>query len=117
MIRKMPGSGKRKFGAIKALYGEYPPKAAINYIWGSNAPRGTRVPNPYTDRVTMIVVQSGDARKNTWITETRNIYEDYQEAFGEKPPAISGVGIMTDTDNTGDSATSYYGDIIFKSGE
>jgi hypothetical protein len=27
---------------------------------------------------------------------------------------ISGVAIMTDTDNTGESAVAYYGDIIFK---
>ncbi len=27
---------------------------------------------------------------------------------------ISGVAIMTDTDNTGESATAYYGDIVFK---
>jgi hypothetical protein len=27
---------------------------------------------------------------------------------------ISGVAIMTDTDNTGESATAYYGDITFK---
>ncbi|MDY6823729.1 MAG: DUF3047 domain-containing protein [Thermodesulfobacteriota bacterium] len=108
---------RTKFGAIKALYGEYPPVAAINYIWGSNAPKGTRVANPYTDRVMMIVVENGAAEKNTWVTETRNIYEDYKAAFGEEPPMISGVAIMTDTDNTGESAVSYYGDIVFKAGE
>ena len=27
---------------------------------------------------------------------------------------ISGVAIMTDTNNTGESATSYYGDIAFR---
>jgi hypothetical protein len=27
---------------------------------------------------------------------------------------ISSVAIMTDTDNTGGSATAYYGDILFK---
>jgi hypothetical protein len=30
------------------------------------------------------------------------------------PPPISGVAIMTDTDNTGESATAHYGDIVFK---
>lgn len=108
---------KTKFGAIKALYGEYPPVAAINYIWGSNAPKGTRVANPYTDRVMMFVVESGSSQKDTWITETRNVYQDYKAAFGEEPPLISGVAIMTDTDNTGESAVSYYGDIVFRSVE
>ena len=42
------------------------------------------------------------------------IYEDYKKAFGENPPKISGVAIMTDTDNTKESAIAYFGDIIFK---
>jgi hypothetical protein len=62
----------------------------------------------------MIVVESGPARPNQWVTETRNLYEDYRQAFGEEPPPISGVAIMTDTDNTGESATVHYGDIVFK---
>ena len=62
----------------------------------------------------MIVVESGPAKLNTWITEERNVYEDYKRAFGEEPPMISGVAIMTDTDNTGESAEAYYGDIVLK---
>jgi hypothetical protein len=47
------------------------------------------------------------------VTEKRNIHEDYKQAFGEEPPMISGVAIMTDTDNTRESAIAWYGDIIF----
>ena len=47
------------------------------------------------------------------MTEMRNIHEDYKQAFGEEPPMISGVAIMTDTDNTGESAIAWYGDITF----
>ena len=105
---------KEKYKAIRLLYGEYPPLAAINYIWESKAPVGTMVPNPYTDRVMMFVVESGAAKLNRWVDEDRNVYEDYKKAFGEEPPMISGIAIMTDTDNTGESAIAYYGDIIFK---
>ena len=62
----------------------------------------------------MIVVESGPAKRNTWFTEERNVYEDYKRPFGGEPPMISGVAIMTDTDNTGESAEAYYGDIVFK---
>lgn len=106
--------GKAKYEAAKLIYGQYPPLGAINYIWESRAPVGTTVPNPYTDQVHMIVVESGSTDLNTWITEERNVYEDYKRAFGEEPPMISGVAIMTDTDNTGESAEAYYGDIVFK---
>ena len=105
---------KAKYEAVKLLYGQYPPQSAINYIWESKAPMGTIVPNPYTDRVKMIVVESGEAKLNQWVNEERNIYEDYKKAFGEEPPMISGVAIMTDTDNTGEIAIAYYGDILFK---
>ena len=105
---------KAKYETVKLLYGQYPPLAAINYIWESKAPKGTVVPNPYTDQVKMIVVESGVDRLNQWVSEERNVYEDYKKAFGHEPPPISGVAIMTDTDNTGESATAYYGDIVFK---
>ena len=62
----------------------------------------------------MFVVESGAEKLNQWVSEKRNVYEDYKKAFGQEPPMISGVAIMTDTDNTGESATAYYGDILFK---
>lgn len=105
---------KRKYEAIRLLYGQYPPLAAINYIWESKAKEGTMVPNPYSDRVMMFVIESGSAKLGQWVSEERNVYEDYKKAFKGEPPMISGVAIMTDTDNTGESATAYYGDIVFK---
>lgn len=105
---------KAKSEAIRLLYGQYPPIGAINYIWESKSPQGMMIPNPFTNRVIMIVVESGETKLNQWVSEERNIYEDYKKAFGQEPPMISGVAIMTDTDNTGESATAYYGDIIFK---
>ena len=107
---------KAQYETVKLFYGQYPPIGAINYIWESRAPKGTVVPNTYAEEVKMIVVESGTASLNQWMTEERNVYEDYKKAFGEEPPIISGVAIMTDTDNTGESATAYYGDIVFKKG-
>ncbi|MBI9075020.1 MAG: DUF3047 domain-containing protein [Desulfatibacillum sp.] len=105
---------RTKYKAAKLMYGEYPPHSAINYIWASNAPKGTVAPNPYTDKVMMIAVESGQEGLGTRVVEERNILEDYRKAFGEEPPLIAGVAIMTDTDNTGDNAVSFYGDILFK---
>jgi len=111
---KLSFSEKIKYQAAKLFYGEYPPLASINYIWASNAPQGLVVPNPYTDRTMMVVVESGKEKLNTWVDEQRNLYEDYKNAFKDEPPMISGVAVMTDTDNTGESATAYYGDIVFR---
>ena len=108
---------RAKFKAIKMIHGEYPPIGAINYIWASNAPNGQIVPNAYTDRVKMIVVESGGENTGTWVAESRNVLEDYKTAFGADPPMIRGIAIMTDSDNTGESTVTYYGDIVMKSAE
>jgi hypothetical protein len=105
---------KLKYKTGRALLGQDIPIAAINYIWESKTPKDTIVDNAYTDFVKMIVIESGNEKVGQWVEEERNLYEDYKKAFGEEPPMISGVAIMTDTDNTGESATAYYGDIIFE---
>lgn len=107
---------KAKYEAIRLLYGQYPPLGAINYIWGSSAEVGSMVPNPYTDQVMMFVLESGAEYAQDWISESRNVYEDYKQAFNVEPPPVSGVAIMTDTDDTQESARAYYGDIVFSSG-
>ena len=102
---------RAKYAAIHLFYGEYPPHAGLNYIWDGKAARGTVVPNPHTSRVAMIVVESGGDTLHEWRTYERNIVEDYRRAFGEEPPPISGVAIMTDSDNTREAASASYGDI------
>lgn len=42
--------------------------------------------------------ESGEGRVGEWVCEERNLYSDYQRLFGEPPPALSGVAVMTDTD-------------------
>jgi len=107
---------RMKFNAVKLLYGEYPPIASINYIWESKSPVGTIVPNPYINSVIMFVVDSGNEKLGQWVRHTRNVYDDYKKAFGTEPPLVSGVAIMSDSDNTKESATAYYGDIYFRNG-
>ena len=100
--------------AGRAIYGEDLPMAAISYVWATSAPKETIAPNPYTDRVQIIVVESGAKNLNKWLNETRNVLVDYQAAFGKEPSAVSSVAIMTDTDNTRDSVVAFYGDIWFE---
>jgi len=103
---------KLKFKTGQALFGDIP-IGALNYIWDTNTPIGTIVENAYTDFAQMVVVESGMQKVGRWVSEERNIYEDYKQAFGEEPPLMNGVAIMTDTDNTKEQATAYYGDIQF----
>ena len=103
---------KLKYKAGQVLFGDIP-IGAINYVWERQAPVGAVIDNAYTDFVKMVVVESGPQKVGVWIDESRNIYEDYTKAFGEEPPLINGVAIMSDTDNTKERVTAYYGDIVF----
>ena len=103
---------KLKYKAGRALFGDIPIDVCSSDLDGQS-PVGTVVDNAFTDFAKMIVVESGPQRIGTWVEEERNVYEDYRLAFGEEPPAISGVAIMSDTDNTKERAVAYYGDIVF----
>jgi hypothetical protein len=104
---------KVKYKAGKAIFGDIP-VGALNYIWDAKAPLGAIIDNAYTDFAKMIIMRSGSAGIGTWVEEQRNVYEDYRKAFDEEPALINGVAIMSDTDNTQESAVAYFGDIVFK---
>jgi hypothetical protein len=88
---------------------------AINYVWAAKLPKGNSVPSPYTAKAVIIAVESGDEKAGQWVSEERNYYEDYKRLFDEEPPKLGAVAIMTDTDDTGDEVTAYYGDIFLES--
>lgn len=104
--------GDRLWAAqVKALTGIDLPYATLEYVWGDGAPRETVIENTWTSRIRMILVESGPERVGGWVTETRNVYEDYQRVFGEPPGGITAIGFITDTDATNAKADAYYGDI------
>ncbi|AJE02958.1 DUF3047 domain-containing protein [Geobacter pickeringii] len=85
---------------------------AINYIWANRLPKGKSLPNAFAPgNVMMVAVESGGELAGTWRWEQRNIREDYLRLFGEEPPKAGGVALMTDSDNTGEEALAWYGDI------
>jgi hypothetical protein len=99
------------YEAARAIYGEAPPQASLMYVWNAAGSAGQTFWNPYTKRVRTIVVEGGHARLDQWLDYQRDIVADYRDAFGEDPPPISGVAIMTDADNTGDRASAWFGDV------
>jgi len=98
----------------EAISGRDAPYCQLMYIWSKSAPVGTVIPNPRTSRVQMVVASSGAAGVGAWQHLTRNLRDDFRRAFGEEPGRITAYGVLTDTDNTGDSVDAWYGDIVFK---
>lgn len=103
-----------KLAVLRGMgYGDLPTRA-LNYVWSSRLPKGEMRPSPYTEQIMMKSVRSGSTRVGQWVQESQNVREDYREAFGEDPPPVAGVALMTDTDNTGGSVEAFYGDIVFR---
>jgi hypothetical protein len=95
----------------RLMTGREMPYATLMYIWGAKRPEGTVIPNPHTERVRMIVVDSGTRHTRQWRCHERDLRADYRAAFGKEPGRLLAVGIMTDTDNTKTQAEAWYGDI------
>jgi hypothetical protein len=98
-----------KIRLARTFAGDLVPAAAICYVWDGALPEGTSLWNPYTERVRVIVVESGDRNLGRWVSERRDVAADFRAAFGESPPRISGVAIGADTDQTGGSSSAWFG--------
>jgi len=86
----------------------------IGYIWDTTAPAGTIVKSQKTGTVTYVVLRSGAADLSKWLTERRNVREDFKKIYGEEPedPSILSFGI--DSDDVKGAAESYMGAIRFR---
>jgi hypothetical protein len=98
---------KMKYVLAKKLYGEYPPQSSLSYVWASKEEPESILVSPYTDRAMMVLLQKGAKNVGTWQDQEVNIVDDYQRAFGSKLPLRARIAIMNDSDNTGESSTSY----------
>jgi hypothetical protein len=100
-------SEKMKYGLAKMVYGEYPPQSSLNYIWANRNHARRIYPSPYTDKAQLVILRAGQDETGIWLEEEVNILDDYQEAFGSKPPAYASIAIMNDADNTGEASVSH----------
>ena len=84
----------------------------IEYIWGNRIEKGRTLDNPSVKHSKVIVLESGERKANRWIWEKRNLVDDYRAAFGTDPRGILALGIQTDTDQSNEGVTAYYGEIF-----
>ena len=116
-LEKLSFGDRTKLRMARALHDPNLPAATLCYVWDGKAAAGTIVPSSYTNLMRMIVVESGVSRVNRWLEVERDVAADFRAAFGlqssDDIPPVSAVAIATDTDNTGEVATAFFGDISF----
>jgi hypothetical protein len=110
----LPEAEKKRFKRAKSLSGRDLPYALLMYIWSDHVPMNTVIPSAHTSQVKMLVVASGAEGLGKWHTMKRSLADDYRLAFGADPGPVLGVGVMTDTDNTGTRAIGEYADILME---
>lgn len=113
----LPFADQIMFETARLVTGRDVPYATLMYIWGRKAPVDTIITNTRSNRVKMVVAETGASGVGEWHSFTRNIVADYEKAFGEKPGKLIAIGVLTDTDNTGETVEAWYGDIKLSADE
>ncbi|WP_372682013.1 DUF3047 domain-containing protein [Desulfosarcina sp.] len=83
------------------------------YVWSSRQPAGSTWENAFTGNAQVMALQSGKGAG--WATERRDVRADFKACFKDDITFIDAVAIMTDTDNSKQETTAWYGDIFFSS--
>jgi hypothetical protein len=86
---------------------------ALNYVWSSSQPVGTHWANAFTANAQLLAVESGPEHLGQWRRYRRNLRDDWKLLFGEAIDEIDAIALMSDSDNGGQAATAWYGDIWF----
>lgn len=86
---------------------------SLIYVWSSHQAVGATWPNAFTSKARVMALRSGTQDAGRWVNEKRNIRADFQHLFGEDIEAIDAVALMTDSDNSGQQARAWYGDVYF----
>lgn len=119
-VTKLPAGGdfrkSRTDDQAAQLFVAFSKTKAIVYIWDTTAPRGlmeSTSPVPFIT-VKVVVLESGPARTGRWVTESRNVYEDYRKLFNTEPQSVNGMRLQINSQHTGTSAESYFADVEFR---
>ena len=88
----------------------------LSYIWDTSAPKGafqsaSSIPLLH---IFALVCQSGAAALNQWTPESHNLARDYEMAYNRPPSNVKGIRLQINTQHTGGSAESYFGDVSFE---
>ena len=88
---------------------------AINYVFSSNNLVGENWSSPYTKKSIDYVLSTTKEHRDQWVTVKANVREHFKKLHDLDVSELTGVAIMTDTDNSKLKAVSYYQNIYFSS--
>lgn len=120
-VAQLPGGGDFRRASTDdqaaQLLVVFSDKRILTYIWDSSAPKGTMqdASNIPLVHIFAVVCQSGAAEVNKWVAESRNVAADYTRAYGKTAPRVTGLRLQINSQHTGTTAESYFGEVAFRS--
>lgn len=120
-VSQLPGGGDFRRAATDDQAAQvlvaFDDKRILTYIWDSTAPQGAMQSAssiPFV-HIFAVVLRSGTAEVNQWIAESRNVAADYERAYGKPAPRVKGLRLQINSQHTGTTAESYFGEVAFHS--
>lgn len=97
--------------ALQVLFG-FEGGKVLGYIWDSTGRPGASGSGlAFREDVRVIVLEAGASKVGRWVSERRNIYEDFQKLFKTTPPTLKGVAIQSNSQHTESTAIGWVGAI------
>jgi hypothetical protein len=120
-VSQLPGGGDFRRAATDDQAAQvlvaFDDKRILTYIWDTTAPQGAMQSAssiPFV-HIFAVVLRSGMAEANQWIAEARNVAADYERAYGKPAPRVKGLRLQINSQHTGTTAESYFGEVAFHS--
>ena len=125
-VDRLPFGERARLALARSSTGEDIPSEALCYVWDHKEARDTLLVNAFTQRMRMIVLESGAAaatvagsgsglNSGNWVAERRNLLADYRKAFGNEAgdtlPDVVAVAVSADADNTHGHGLAYFADV------
>ena len=88
---------------------------AVNYVFSSNNSTNEFWRSPYTKSSIDYVLSTTKENLNEWVTVKANVKEHFKKLHDLNVEELTGIAIMTDTDQTDIKTISYYQNIYFSS--
>ena len=88
---------------------------ALVYVWGGDAPAGSVIPNPNMGgRGQILVRRPAASPTGQWKTEKVDLRADFRRAYGSDPGPLIGVGVSSDSDNSGTRTEALLSDLVVR---
>lgn len=112
-LARVPFVERQLLRLARSKSGEELPAATVCYVWDRQVAAGSAVPNPYSRRMRYLVLRSAETGR--WHEERRDVAADFLKLFGdeaEAAPAVIGVAVGADADNTGSRSLAFVADLV-----